>query len=93
MPSAPPAPSHGLRGIWTSCRQKKPLRRSKTKGERRAALLIGEMFGLTQAMFPQSFVQFVSADQEALWLTTPLLDIGCTLVLYQVLGKVSLQVA
>ena len=34
-------------------------------------------------MFPQSLVPFFSANQEALWLTTLLLDLGCTVVLYR----------
>jgi len=44
-------------------------------------------------MFPQSFVQFFSANQEALWLTTLLVDLGCTVVLYRLFGKAGLQVA
>ena len=38
-------------------------------------------------MFPQSLVPFFSANQEALWLTTLLLDLGCTVVLYRLFGK------
>ncbi|MFQ6004257.1 MAG: queuosine precursor transporter [Woeseia sp.] len=44
-------------------------------------------------MFPQAIVQFFSANQEALWLTTLLLDLGCTIALYRLFGKAGLQVA
>lgn len=44
-------------------------------------------------MFPESLVQFYGANQEALWLTTLLLDLGCTVLLYRLFGKAGLQVA
>lgn len=44
-------------------------------------------------MFPQAIEQFYSANQEALWLTTLLLDLGCTVILYRLFGKAGLQVA
>lgn len=44
-------------------------------------------------MFPQAIVQFFGANQEALWLTTLLLDLGCTIALYRLFGKAGLQVA
>lgn len=44
-------------------------------------------------MFPQAIVQFFGAHQELLWLTTLLLDLGCTIVLYRLFGKAGLQVA
>ena len=44
-------------------------------------------------MFPQAIVEFYGANQELLWLTTLLLDLGCTVVLYRLFGKAGLQVA
>lgn len=44
-------------------------------------------------MFPQSLVQFFTANQELLWLTTLLLDLCGTIVLYRLFGKAGLQVA
>ncbi len=44
-------------------------------------------------MFPQSVADFFAVNQELLWLTTLLVDLGCTIVLYRLFGKVGLQVA
>jgi len=44
-------------------------------------------------MFPQSVVEFFAANQELLWLTTLVLDLGGTVVLYRLFGKAGLQVA
>ena len=44
-------------------------------------------------MFPQAIVEFYGANQELLWLTTLLLDLGCTVVLYRLFGIAGLQVA
>ena len=44
-------------------------------------------------MFPQAIVDFFSANQEILWFTTLFVDLGFTLVLYRLFGKVGLQVA
>lgn len=44
-------------------------------------------------MFPQAIVEFYNANQELLWLTTLLLDLCCTVVLYRLFGKAGLQVA
>jgi queuosine precursor transporter len=44
-------------------------------------------------MFPQGVVDFYSSNQELLWLTTVLLDLCCTVVLYRLFGKAGLQVA
>ena len=44
-------------------------------------------------MIPDSIVTFFSANQELLWLTTLVLDLGGTLVLYRLFGKAGLQVA
>jgi len=44
-------------------------------------------------MFPQVIVEFFSANQELLWLTTLLLDLGCTVILYRLFGQAGLQVA
>jgi uncharacterized integral membrane protein (TIGR00697 family) len=44
-------------------------------------------------MFPQSVVGFFSANQELLWLTTLVLDLGGTVMLYRLFGKAGLQVA
>ena len=44
-------------------------------------------------MFPESVVAFYAANQEALWLTTLVLDLGGTVILYRLFGKAGLQVA
>ncbi len=44
-------------------------------------------------MFPQAIVDFYAANQELLWLTTLVADLGCTLLLYRLFGKAGLQVA
>ena len=44
-------------------------------------------------MFPQALVEFFAANQEVLWLTTLLLDLAGTVVLYRLFGKAGLQVA
>lgn len=44
-------------------------------------------------MFPQPVVDFFTANQELLWLTTVLLDLCCTVILYRLFGKAGLQVA
>lgn len=44
-------------------------------------------------MIPQVLVTFFSGNQELLWLTTLVLDLGGTLVLYRLFGKAGLQVA
>ena len=44
-------------------------------------------------MIPDSVVAFFAANQEALWLTTLLLDLAGTVVLYRLFGKAGLQVA
>jgi len=44
-------------------------------------------------MFPQSLVEYFSANQEVLWFATLFLDLGCTLLLYRLFGKAGLQVA
>jgi uncharacterized integral membrane protein (TIGR00697 family) len=44
-------------------------------------------------MFPQSLVQFFAMNQEVLWVTTLLLDLTGTVLLYRMFGKVGLQVA
>ncbi len=44
-------------------------------------------------MFPQSLVDFYAVNQELLWLTTLVLDLGCTVILYRLFGKAGLQVA
>ena len=44
-------------------------------------------------MFPDSVITFFAANQELLWLTTLVLDLGGTVVLYRLLGKAGLQVA
>jgi hypothetical protein len=44
-------------------------------------------------MIPDSIVTFFAANQELLWLTTLVLDLGGTLVLYRLFGKAGLQVA
>ena len=44
-------------------------------------------------MFPGSIADFYASHQELLWLTTLLVDLGCTLVLYRLFGKAGLQIA
>jgi len=44
-------------------------------------------------MIPQSIASFFAMNQEALWITTLLLDLSGTIVLYRFFGKVGLQVA
>ena len=44
-------------------------------------------------MLPDSIVGFFAANQEALWFTTLVLDLGGTLILYRLFGKAGLQVA
>ena len=44
-------------------------------------------------MFPQVVADFFAANQEALWLTTLLLDLAATVTLYRLFGKTGLQVA
>lgn len=44
-------------------------------------------------MFPESVVHYMAANQEVLWLTTLVLDLTGTVILYRLFGKVGLQVA
>ena len=44
-------------------------------------------------MIPEAVAQFFGANQELLWLTTLVLDLTGTLILYRLFGKVGLQVA
>ncbi|MDX1507827.1 MAG: queuosine precursor transporter [Woeseiaceae bacterium] len=44
-------------------------------------------------MIPASIAQYFAANQEVLWLTTLALDLGFTVMLYRLFGKVGLQVA
>ncbi len=44
-------------------------------------------------MFPDGAAAFFADNQEALWLTTLLLDLAGTVLLYRLFGKVGLQVA
>ena len=44
-------------------------------------------------MIPQDVVTFFAAQQELLWLTTLILDLGGTVILYRIFGKAGLQVA
>ncbi|MDJ0938271.1 MAG: queuosine precursor transporter [Woeseiaceae bacterium] len=44
-------------------------------------------------MIPDGIVAFYASNQEALWLTTLLLDLAGTVMLYRLFGKVGLQVA
>jgi uncharacterized integral membrane protein (TIGR00697 family) len=44
-------------------------------------------------MFPRAIVDFYGANQELLWLTTLLLDLTCTVLLYRLFGRAGLQVA
>jgi uncharacterized integral membrane protein (TIGR00697 family) len=44
-------------------------------------------------MIPQAVADFYAANQELLWVTTLLLDLAGTVVLYRLFGKAGLQVA
>lgn len=44
-------------------------------------------------MIPQSLTEFYAGNQDLLWLTTLLLDLGFTVLLYRLFGKAGLQVA
>jgi len=44
-------------------------------------------------MFPDSVVAFFGSNQELLWLTTVLVDLTGTIILYRLFGKAGLQVA
>ena len=44
-------------------------------------------------MFPQFIADFYASHQELLWLTTLLVDLTCTLILYRLFGKAGLQIA
>ena len=44
-------------------------------------------------MIPDSIAAFFASNQEALWLTTLVLDLGGTVVLYRLFGRAGLQVA
>jgi uncharacterized integral membrane protein (TIGR00697 family) len=44
-------------------------------------------------MIPQDVVDFFAINQEWLWLTTLVLDLGGTVILYRLFGKAGLQVA
>jgi uncharacterized integral membrane protein (TIGR00697 family) len=44
-------------------------------------------------MIPDNIVAFFVVNQELLWLTTLLLDLGGTVILYRLFGKAGLQVA
>jgi uncharacterized integral membrane protein (TIGR00697 family) len=44
-------------------------------------------------MIPDNIVAFFAVNQELLWLTTLLLDLGGTVILYRLFGKAGLQVA
>ncbi len=44
-------------------------------------------------MIPEFLVSFFAANLELLWLTTLVLDLGGTLVLYRLFGKAGLQIA
>ena len=44
-------------------------------------------------MIPQNVAAFFASHQELLWLTTLILDLGGTIVLYRLFGKAGLQVA
>lgn len=44
-------------------------------------------------MLPESLAAFFAAQQELLWLTTLVVDLTCTVLLYRLFGKVGLQVA
>ena len=44
-------------------------------------------------MIPEGIASFYAANQELLWLTTLVLDLGGTVLLYRLFGKAGLQVA
>lgn len=44
-------------------------------------------------MIPDSIASFFAANQELLWLTTLVLDLAGTVILYRLFGKAGLQVA
>ena len=44
-------------------------------------------------MIPQAVADFYAANQELLWVTTLLLDLAGTVILYRLFGKAGLQVA
>jgi len=44
-------------------------------------------------MFPDSIAAYFAANQEALWITTLLIDLAGTVLLYRLFGKAGLQVA
>jgi len=44
-------------------------------------------------VLPDSIIGFFAANQEVLWFTTLVLDLGGTLILYRLFGKAGLQVA
>ena len=44
-------------------------------------------------MFPQAIIDFFAGNQELLWLTTLVVDLGFTLLLYRLFGKAGLQIA
>lgn len=44
-------------------------------------------------MFPDSVTAFFGSNQELLWVTTVLVDLAGTVILYRLFGKVGLQVA
>jgi queuosine precursor transporter len=44
-------------------------------------------------MIPHSVAAFYAANQELLWITTVVLDLGGTVILYRLFGKAGLQVA
>jgi len=44
-------------------------------------------------VFPSVVVDFYAANQELLWLTTLLIDLGGTVLLYRLFGKAGLQIA
>ncbi len=44
-------------------------------------------------MIPDSIAVYFAANQEVLWLTTLLIDLGGTVLLYRLFGKAGLQVA
>lgn len=44
-------------------------------------------------MIPESIASFFAGNQEVLWLTTLLIDLAGTVLLYRLFGKAGLQVA
>jgi len=44
-------------------------------------------------MIPESIASFFAGNHEALWLTTLLVDLAGTVLLYRLFGKAGLQVA